>query len=92
MGNAVTVRETVKPSWCDIFKGTQPFVGPSGSPSTVAKNPALRVLRNLRFQNPDDFQAGSLQAQLVVWENLLSDVSHEHVNLTVLINGGVNVE
>ena len=55
MGDAVTVRGTTETSWCDIFKGSQPFVDPLASPSMVAKNPALGVLRNLRFLNPDDF-------------------------------------
>ena len=58
----------------------------------VAKNPALGVLRNLRFRNPDDFQAGSLHAQPAVWEKLLSDVSHEHVDFMDIINKGVNVK
>lgn len=58
----------------------------------VAKNPALGVLRHFRFRNPDDFQAGSLHAQPAVWEKLLSDVSHEHVDLMAIINEGVNVE
>ena len=31
LGDAVPVRETVKPSWCDIFKGAQPFVSPLAS-------------------------------------------------------------
>ena len=92
MGDAVTVREAVEPSWCDIFKGSQPFVGPVASPSLVAKNPALRVLRNLRFRNPDDFQAESLHAHPVVWDKLLSGVSNEHVDFMAIINEGVKVE
>ena len=82
----------VKPSWCDIFKGTQPFVGPSTSPSMVACNPTLGLLRNLRFRNPDDFQAGSLHAQPAIMEKLLSNVSHEHVDLMDVIKEGVNAE
>ena len=58
----------------------------------VAKNPALGVLRNLRFRNPDDFQAGSLHAQPAVWEKLLSDMSLEHIDLMAIINEGVNFE
>jgi len=58
----------------------------------VAKNPALGVLRNLRFGNPDDFQAGSLHAHPAVWEKLLSDVDNEHVDLMAIINEGVKVE
>jgi len=58
----------------------------------VAFNPTLGLLRNLRFRNPDDFQEGSLHAQLVVWEKLLSHVSHEHVELMDIIKEGVNVE
>ena len=92
MGDAVAVRETVKPSWCDIFKGTQPFVGPWASLSMVACNPTLGLLRNLRYRNPDDFQAGSLHAQPVIWEKLLSNVSHQHVDLMDVIKKEVNVE
>ena len=57
----------------------------------VACNPTLGLLRNLRFRNPDDFQAGSLHAQPAIWENLLSNVSHEHVDLMDVIKEGVNV-
>ena len=92
MGDAVTARETVKPSWYDIFKGTQPFVGPLASPSMVACNSTLWLLRNLRFRNPDDFQAGSLHAQPAISEKLLSNVSHEHVDLMDVIKEGVDVE
>ena len=58
----------------------------------VAKNSALGVLHHLQFRNPDDFQAGSLHAQQAVWERVLSDVSHEHIDLMPIINEGVNVE
>ena len=92
MGDAVAARETIKPSWCDIFKGSQPFVGPLASPSMVACNPTLGLLRNLRFRNPDDFQAGSLHAQPAIWEKLLSNVSHEHIDLMDVIKEGVDVE
>ena len=90
MGDAVAVRETVKPSWSDIFKGTRPFVGPLASPSMVACNLTLGLLRNLRFRNPDDFQAGSLHTQPAIWEKLLSNVSLEHVDLMDAIKEGVN--
>lgn len=49
-------------------------------------------LRELRFRNPDDFQAGSLHALPAVWEKLLSDVSNQHVDLMAIINEGVKVE
>ena len=75
-----------------FLKGAEPFVVPWVSPSMVAKNPALGVLRHLRFRNPDHFQAGSLHAQPAVWEKLLSDVSHEQDDLMAIINAGVNVE
>ena len=90
LGDAVAVRETVKPSWSDIFKGTRPFVGPLASPSMVACNLTLGLLRNLRFRNPDDFQAGSLHTQPPIWEKLLSNVSLEHVDLMDAIKEGVN--
>lgn len=35
---------------------------------------------------------GSLHAQPVVWEKLLSNVSREHVDLMAIINEGVNVK
>jgi hypothetical protein len=89
--DAVSVRGTVDPSWCDVFKGTQPFVGPLASPAMVAMDPALGVLRSLRFRNPDDFRAGSLHAHPEVWEKLLSGVSNEHVDLMAVINEGVRV-
>ena len=92
MGDAFAVRETVKPSWCDIFKETRPFVGPLASPSMVACNPTLGLLRNLRFRNPDDFQARSLHAQPAIWEKLLSNVSHKHVDFMDVIKELVNVE
>lgn len=47
-------------SWCSNINGTWPFIAPLASPSMVAQNLALRVLRHLRFQNPDNFCAGSL--------------------------------
>ena len=47
----------------------------------VAGNPTPGLLRNLGFQNPVDFQAGSLHEQPAIWEKLLSNVSHEHVDL-----------
>ena len=56
----------------------------------VASNPTLGLLRNLRFRNPDEFQAGSLHA--AIWEKLLSNVSHEHVDLMDVIKEGVDVE
>ena len=90
--DAVSVRGTVEPSWCDVFKGTQPFVGPLASPAMVAMDPALGVLRSLRFRNPDDFRAGSLHAHPEVWEKLLSGVSNKHVGLMAVINEGVRVE
>ena len=92
LGDAVAVRETVKLSWCDIFKGIQPFVGSLASPSMVACDPTLGLLRNLRFRNPDDFQAGSLRAQPAIWEKLLSNISHEYVDLMDVIKEGVIVE
>ena len=92
MYDAVAVHGTVEPSWCDIFKGTQPFVGPLASPAMVARDPALGVLRNLRFRNPDDFRARSLHAHPEVWEGLLSGVSNEYVALMAVINEGVRVE
>ena len=52
----------------------------------------LGLLRNLRFRSPDDFQAGSLHAQPKILEKLLSNVSHEHVDLMDVIKEGVNVE
>ena len=58
----------------------------------VAKNPALGVLRHLRFCNPDHFQVGSLHVQLAIWEKLLCDVSHEQVDVMAIINEGVNIE
>ena len=58
----------------------------------VARDPALGVLRNLRFRNPDDFRAGSLHAHPKVWEGLLSGVSNEYVDLMAVINEGVRVE
>ena len=57
----------------------------------VAKNPALGVLRDLRFRNPGGFRAGSLHAYLTVWENLLSGVNSKSVDLVAVINDGVNV-
>ena len=92
MYDAVAVHGTVEPSWCDIFKGTQPFVGPLASSAMVARDPVLGVLRNLRFRNPDDFRAGSLHAHPEVWERLLSGVSNEYVDLMAVINEGVRVE
>ena len=92
MGDAVAAHETIKPSWCDIFKGTQTFVGPLASPSMVACHPTLGLLRNLRFRNLDDFHEGSLHAQPTIWEKLLSNVSHEHVDLMDVIKEGVDVE
>ena len=58
----------------------------------VACNPTLGLLRNLRFRNPDDFQAGLLHAQPAIWEKLLSNVSHEHVDLMDVIKEGVDVK
>ena len=58
----------------------------------VACNPTLGLLRNLRFRNPDDFQAGSLHAQPAIWEKLLSNVSHKHVDLMDVIKERVSVE
>ena len=58
----------------------------------VACNPTLGLLLHLRFRNPDDFQAGSLHAQPAIWETLLSNVSHEHVDLMDVIKEGVDVE
>ena len=58
----------------------------------VTCNPTLGVLRNLQFRNPDDFHAGSLHAQSAIWEKLLSNVSHEHINLMDVIKEGVDVE
>ena len=92
MGDAVAACETVKPSSCDIFKGTQPFVDPLASPSMVACNPTLGLLLRLRFRNPDDFQAVALHAQPAIWETLLSNVSHEHVDLMDVIKEEVDVE
>ena len=58
----------------------------------VACNPTVGLLRNLRFRNPDDFQAGSLLAQPAIWEKLSSNVNHEHVHLMDVIKEGVKVE
>ena len=56
----------------------------------MACNTTLGLLRNLRFRNPDDFQAGSLHAQPAIWEKSLSNVSLEHVDLMDAIKEGVN--
>lgn len=58
----------------------------------VVRNPALGVLRELRFRNPDDFRAGSLHSYPIVWENLLSCVNNKSVDLMVVVNDGVKVE
>ena len=75
-----------------FLRETQPFVGPLASPSMVPCNPTLGLLRNLRFRNPEDFQAGSLHVQPTIWERLLSNFSHEHVDLMDVIKEGVDVE
>ena len=92
MGDAVAVREIVKPSSCDVFKGSQPFGGPLAPPSMVPCNTTLGLLRNLRFRNLNDFKAGSLHPQPAIWEKLLSYVGLEHVDLMDVIEEGVNVE
>ena len=54
----------------------------------VACNPTLGLLRNLPFRNPDDFRRDRCMRN----QRLLSNVSHEHVDLMDVIKEGVDVE
>ena len=78
-------------SWCSL-DGTQPFVGPLVSPEMVVKNPSMGVPRNLRFRNPDTFQACSLHHFPAVWAGLFNEtVNLRGVDLKAIINDGVKV-
>ena len=47
-------------SWCDINGEPLSFVGPTVPPQLVVSHPSLANLAELRFRNPDSFQAGGL--------------------------------
>ena len=57
-------------SWCDINGEPLSFVGPTVPPQLVV--PPLANLAELRFRNPDSYQAGSLHNHVDFWENLIS--------------------
>ncbi|CAH3169620.1 unnamed protein product, partial [Porites evermanni] len=64
-----------------LSRETRPSLAPLALLSMVAKNPALASLRNLRFRDPVDIQAGSLHAHPTVWEELLHGVKYKHADL-----------
>ena len=75
-----------------LSRETRPSLAPLALLSMVAKNPALASLRNLRFRDPVDIQAGSLHAHPTVWEELLHGVKYKHADLMAIIYEGVKIQ
>ena len=79
--------------WCDINGEPLSFVGPTVPPQLVVNRPPLANLAELRFRNPDSFQAGSLHNHVDFWENLISSTGYScpKVSLLQIIREGVKV-
>ena len=79
--------------WCDINGEPLSFVGPTVPPQLVVRDPSLANLAQLRFRNPDSFQASSLHNHVDFWENLISSTGYScpQVNLLQIIREGVKV-
>ena len=62
-------------------------------PQLVVSDPSLANLAQLRFRNPDSFQAGSLHNHVDFWENLISSTGYScpKVSLLQIIREGVKV-
>ena len=90
MGSEMCIRDS---SWCDINGEPLSFVGPTVPPQLVASRPPLADLTELRFRNPDSFQAGSLHNHVDFWENLISSTEYScpKVSLLQIILEGVKV-
>ena len=80
-------------SWCDINGEPLSFVGPTVPPQLVVSHPSLANLAELRFRNPDSFQAGGLHNHVYFWENLISSTGYScpKVSLLQIIREGVKV-
>ena len=79
--------------WCDINGEPLSFVGPTVPPQLVVRDPSLANLAQLRFRNPDSFQASSLHNHVDFWENLISSTGYScpQVSLLQIIREGVKV-
>ena len=80
-------------SWCDINGEPLSFVGPTVPPQLVVSHPSLANMAELRFRNPDSFQAGTLHNHVDFWENLISSTGYScpKVCLLQIIREGVKV-
>lgn len=80
-------------SLCDINGEPLSFVGPTVPPQLVVSHPSLANLAELRFRNPDSFQAGGLHNHVYFWENLISSTGYScpKVSLLQIIREGVKV-
>jgi len=62
---------------------------PLGPPVHGGEEPSPASLRDLRFRDPVDFQAGSLHAHPTVWGELLHGVKYKHADLKTIIYEGL---
>lgn len=62
---------------------------PLGPSVHGGEEPSPASLRDLRFRDPVDFQAGSLHANPTVWEELLHGIKYKHADLMAIIYEGL---